>query len=744
MLTSIHPHLTWPRSLVLLAGLFCMYTAASAQSAQEIRAAIAPKLDAKLKMELDALLAPGPFMTGDSVPLIPVFVKGGPAAAAAIERAGGSVGSRLDGIMTAEIPRSKIVSIALDPSVERIEAAGILVRCDDSLRRAIGSDLVRGGMPPLTRGYTGKGVIVGIVDLGFDIDHREFRDRFDTSRSRILSIWSQPIETGSNPEGFNYGTEWTADVIQQEIDAPAGIIPRPEFSGDSHGTHVAGIAAGIGGVAPDADIIVVQVAAYFSAQPPFATRVVDATRYIFEKAAKLGRPCVVNISLGDEINPHDGSDLMSQALDQLVAAGSGRIICAAVGNSGDQKNHWGGFAAEPDSIWTYAYNRDCYLRVPDSALSTFEFSIVVDSGFSVEAPFVAQTAWRSVAAIRNAPGALSDSIHDRDGKVFELITMSAAPLGGDHTELMISFPYRRVNRCRVNVRGSGWFHMWSDGLVTPGTISALSWETNDRFREPDSLYDISRPAIARNVIAVGASVNRASYVDGEGNTQTNFPPGIPGALAEFSSRGPAVDGRVKPDIVAPGDIVISARSRHEPDIDPIDVWGEDTTMMVMSGTSMACPAVAGAIALYLEKNPRADFNEVRTAIVAAARRDALTASHGPLPNGHWGNGKLDIFAALTGVASHVGTSSRGPDAMPAIHANHRGEAVLHLALKSSEEVDIVIADLTGTDVLRAALGRFGAGTHSVPLDLHALPQGAYLYRIALGASTTTGALLIVR
>jgi len=736
--------------LASFAGSMLLLTASGlAQETQAARDIAARKLDAHLRILLNAPHAPIPLSDReDEADMIHIFVRGDAArAAAAIGRAGGRVGSSLGNILTATVPRAGVMGIALDPAIERIEASARLAPSDDSLTAAVGADRAHAGEHPLPQEYTGTGVIVGIIDTGIDIDHLEFRRRSDTGTSRFISIWSQKNTSGAPPQGFDYGTEWDRSALEQAIRGADMSINREELSGGVHGTHVASIAAGVHGIAPDADIIFVQPID-FPDQSAFASSVIDGARYIFEKARSLGRPCVINLSMSDIQNAHDGSDLFSQALDQLIADGSGRVFCASAGNNGSRMQHWGSFDVESDSVWTYLYAADSwYLRIPDSSLAALQISIAADSGLSSE-KFVGQTPWRTVAAIGAAPGGfVTDTIYYDKARrnLAGMITIATTPLGNGHSELLIDPYFRNFDRLRLNARGGGTFHMWTTAFVPPDAIRFSGWKLDDRYRVADSLFNIGRPAIANNVIAVGSSINRTTFVDIRGRTQMNTSHGVSGALSSFSSRGPALDGRVKPDIVAPGELVIAARSRYvdQPDY----TWLADTTMIVLSGTSMSTPATVGAIALYLQKNPSADFREVRSTIIATARQDAFTASHGPLPNGHWGNGKLDIFAALargeSGVA--VGAGANGRSNVPYVVTNTAtGAPEIRMNLTKPAEVEFTLSDLTGSTVLQQKLGRLEPGSHTLPLEPDHLAQGAYVYRITIGRTAHAGMVPVTR
>ena len=89
---------------------------------------------------------------------------------------------------------------------------------------------------------TGKNVTIGFIDTGIQYENEVFRDAF--GKSRITAIWDQTIQTGTPPDGFEYGSEYTNEMIQQalESDNPRAIVPSTDEIG--HGTAAASVAAG--------------------------------------------------------------------------------------------------------------------------------------------------------------------------------------------------------------------------------------------------------------------------------------------------------------------------------------------------------------------------------------------------------------------------------------------------------------------------------------------------------------------
>ncbi len=148
---------------------------------------------------------------------------------------------------------------------------------------------------------------------------------------------------GSPPAGFSYGGECSDAMINAAINGDASACTQPSSGG--HGTHVGGIAAGTGqatgngqigyrmiGMAPDADLL---VANSLDKAVSSGAAVLDAIAYMKAKAAALGKPLVVNLSLGSYSGPRDGTSNFERGLDNL--SGPGVIIVGAAGNEANAK-----------------------------------------------------------------------------------------------------------------------------------------------------------------------------------------------------------------------------------------------------------------------------------------------------------------------------------------------------------------------------------------------------------------------
>ncbi|HKV42029.1 MAG TPA: S8 family serine peptidase, partial [Blastocatellia bacterium] len=281
-------------------------------------------------------------------------------------------------IVTARMPVGKIKEIRSLPFVKSLKLALRLMPALDKTVKEIqaGPDL-----PPLVAikppqvqvdKASGKGVVVGIVDFGLDFVHRNFRDQ--NGKTRVLAIWDQTSPAKDGPLGYgkvHYREDidtalgaadpYTALGYGPDLDSASGEI-------GAHGTHVTDIAAGNGlgsslpGVAPEADIVFVEAST--KAFPNFSpdavgdsfgdtAQLLEAISFIFNFAKD--RPCVVNISLGANGGPHDGTTLVEEGINRLMAQSPNRAVIIAAGNSFTADIHASGTVpagGSTDILWS--------------------------------------------------------------------------------------------------------------------------------------------------------------------------------------------------------------------------------------------------------------------------------------------------------------------------------------------------------------------------------------------------------
>jgi subtilisin family serine protease len=561
------------------------------------------------------------------------------------------VGAKISGtdqgetyIVTGRIPAVRIAAVRAQPFVKSLKAAQPL---RPALAASIDETNARPSkLPPSTLSGGGQGVVVGIVDYGCDFAHRNF---LTAGRTRLMSLWHQG---GTNTPGspFGYGREYSAAEINAALTqespytalgyAPARDTPT---SRGTHGTHVMDIAAGSGGgsgvpgFAPQADLIFVDVS---HSDIPFdgtdvvgssfgdSTRLLEAVQYIFDKAGD--RPCVVNISLGTNGGPHDGTTLVEEGIDRLLSAKPNRALTIAASNSFDDGVHARGTVPQDGHV-------DLKWDIPVGDRSSNEFECWYKANDRITLELIDPTG-QSFGLIRPDQ---NGSVPGSEGAVqIFAANRLADPNNNDN---MIGVFLARTARAGI------WVVRLHGDTITDGAFHA--WIERDNvipssFAPPhDNQYTIGSISCGRFAVAVG------SY--------DAHKPDQP--ISWFSSAGPTRDGRQKPEVSGPGHAVFAAHSRTL------------TGVISKNGTSMAAPAVAGIIALTLAEARARGLNlpveKIREFLIGTARRNPPAGSGW---NDRYGHGRVDASAMVGEVIKLApNVAPPQPSATAAVSATRR-------------------------------------------------------------------------
>jgi subtilisin family serine protease len=605
----------------------------------------------------------------NSSALKPIMVKGDPdVIKSLVAKYNGVYRFSAGDVSSIAIPYKNLTSFSKESGVDRIESTIARGRSFmDTARIMNNIDSVQAGYAPLTQAYKGTGVIIGIIDGGIYFRHQDFRRA--NGNTRILYLWDQYLSTAPSPSPFGYGSEWDSTAIN------SGLCNSSDPANDfSHGTNVAGIAAGNGsswatgdaylqnrytGVAPDADMIVVRVNDTAS---DYLQIIADAANYIFTKATEMGRPCVINTSVGTYYGSHDGQDLGAQAIDNMLSAQHGRVLVAAAGNSGAINYHVSYPLSSTDSLFTwFTYNSTYGLVYYDMWADTAQFKL---GNFAIGCDnntptFLARTRYYNAVNDFN-PGQgvtvqISDSLMQGTtnlGYYTIAVTLSGSVY---HIEFEIS-PSVTTDLWRLQTIGQGTFDLWDNNAAIPGTSTMPATLpggfSSPNYRFADSLKTVvSSWQCSDKVITVANYSNRGAYLDVDSVYIPQLASVKDGSRIVTSSLGPTRDGRIKPDIAATGDVTTA--TGDSANIALLLVSGAANRQKVSiggkhnrnGGTSMASPIVAGVAALYLQKHPNASYAEVKYVIETTAKIDTYTTHN--IPNVAWGWGKVNGFRALS-------------------------------------------------------------------------------------------------
>lgn len=551
-----------------------------------------------------------------------------------------------------------------------------------------------------TTGATGRGVVVGIVDTGLDVTHPDLREADGSTRVDWLIDFSRSPR-GVHPEledRCTTGGLSCAVFSGDDLDALIAEGDPRKLPGDflGHGTHVASLAAGNGlaeppgkyvGIAPEASLIVARVTDQSaSIADSDVLKAVELVYYLageHRQAAGLEpMPVVVNMSLGSDFGPHDGSSPLSKALAAFVGDDQpGRALVVAAGNSGSLLS---GVERFPNPLGVHTevrVNRGMSTRVPlvtihpHASRGTFDASMFVWIGIEPGDDVSVGVDRRSGRWIPPVEPGRARGVEDGDVVVTIVNGTSAEPIGRmgnvEGALVVIEGNWPVDETFAVRLEGPATASLWvqSDGDLGPARgLGAL-------FPAAIKEGTVGIPAAHPEIISVGATLDRVEWTDRVGDRQTIDRFGAvegprPGDIAFFTAAGPNADGAIKPDIVAPGAFVVGAMSREaDPADNPLSVFAEggcepvadcsvvDARHAVTSGTSMASPIVAGAVALLLERRPELTQSQIRGLLQAGAR-----SVQGGLPVQR-GAGAVDLERTL---AALDGADARRPSAESAI------------------------------------------------------------------------------
>ncbi len=594
----------------------------------------------------------------------------------------------------------------------------------------------------------GDDIVVGIVDVGFQTTHPTFFNETGT-QYRVKRFWQQKYANQMGPAPYNYG------ILKN---SEAEILAELDLDG-SHGTHVAGIAAGSGfkspdlkyaGVAPKSDLVFVGIRYRNDSIPGSAlgdylvanNAIIDGFDYVFSYADSVGKPAVCNLSWGMHTGPHDGTSLFDRALEDLVNTPNsqtgkvqGRALVGANGNSAQHEMHVK-IQLNGDSAATLAMDRSrnsyptenvyCDFWAENGSAIEYQIVLIDSSDRSI-----VQTPFRNFSE----DASYSESLSYLDDTLFCLIAGMKSYPHNDKSNVLMMVESNKNNRfIKINFKGTGTVHGWNSGRTYEWT--AGTFRNYIRSYKPahwvngDAMHTLGENGgTSKAILSVGSYNNRVNWMNFQDKFQSDSAVDE-GEISGFSSWGPALDGRLKPDISAPGQFIANAYHKDAvpgwlyPYVVHKDVWNNDDVYWVLlSGTSMASPHVAGLMALVLQASKGQLTSENMYEIIrVTANRDGYTGNN---ENFQYGAGKVDAYKAVIASINAM-RSTIVEDVKPILVSKSAGLELLNVKNKFNA-INYTIFETSGRML-------YSGTSENTFLPIPGINTGLYFVQVEIGGT----------
>lgn len=625
------------------------------------------------------------------------------------------VGKPIGSVVSLKVPLNQLATITSLPGLESMQIAAKIENLLDKAVKDIRADSVHAGIG-LPQGYTGKDVYIGITDWGFDYTSPMFYDT-TLSESRIIAAWDQFKTSGPSPIGFNYGTEYASPQSILAAESDTSNI----YNYGTHGTHVAGIAAGSGaglayrGVAFESKLLFVTFTFNVAS-------VLDAWEWMYQKALADGKRLVINMSWGIyHFGTLDGTSLLSQAITAYTDLGV--IFVNSGGNNGNVNFHLKKTFSNDvlkSKIDFYDYNANANMWGQSihswgEVGNNFSNGIIVTNSVGlvlVESPYY---------ATNNTPSYIDTFIVAGLDTIWYNISADAIhPLNNKpQMRLRVKNTNTSLKILLKSTADTGIVHYWNLTELTNGVGNwGMPFSTSGSGTSAgNNLNGISEPACSDDVITVAAYASQYSASNGTL---------VGGGIASFSSIGPRYDGVMKPDISAPGVAIISSISSYTDaaftSSGSVNFNGRTYHFAKFSGTSMSSPMVAGVAALILDANPYLSARQVKEIIMETARQDNITGIIPVEGSTRWGAGRVNAYAAVKLALQTIGLEEPANDLMWSVFPNPVAND-LHFTIVEELPKQAEIVNLNGQVNLRFIING--------KLNVSDLSPGNYFIRLQI-------------
>ncbi len=628
-----------------------------------------------------------------------------------------------DQYVMAYIPVHFIPTLAKFDGVLYINQSTKVYPTMHNVRPETGVEKVQAGTG-LDTPYDGTGVIVGVIDQGFEYKHIAFTGR--------AKRW------GNSSSGGGLRTSAPTTDNTDEV---------------GHATHVANIAMGnkvdgsnYYGIATGAELLPMA--------SNFDNAVIPVQAAAIKKYAEsVGKPFVINMSFGTNLGPHDGSTAFDQSMNKLC--GKGAIMVAAMGNSGGNRIH-ASYTFKKDGEKAYFYLKPTTNNKDNIALTeiwgndndgkeTLELKPVIIYKNQIYYPTKEQLLSNYM---------YENGIDAYNNRQYSLLGISITDLAKAVTKL--SSVNGAMLFWEVTGKAGKTVHTWADSDSYPCTFEraqvSITGQGSITTVQGNDEYIVGEGgASVPQAIAVASYNAATSFTSPSGqNMSYQSSIGNTGALSKFSSKGPSLDPVYadKPTIAAPGGCVVSAFSKKSKQfnsnktslVQELTVDGNKFYYGAMNGTSMACPVVTGTIALWLQANPDLTPDDVREIMKKTGRHDKYTGNSTEW-NSSWGYGKIDAYNGLKEAIRMRTAINQTYNTSAPVTLQKDDDSWKVLFNNDESYANLCIVSASGQMVKSYHITAPRHGDEQV-VDLQGLTPGVYLFQVSTTASNLTRKMIV--
>ena len=561
-----------------------------------------------------------------------------------------------------DIPFTKLDDLAATKGVARVDVGPRVSKKTDNTRRVTQAVEANAGAAPLPQAYTGKGVIVGIMDQGFDMTHPMFKDQ--DGNLRIKGFY-MPGNTDFGGDSVRIDGRTLTGSYYYKPEDLLDTLKVKDWNDETHGTHCVSVAAGsvmddvkgisgepLGGIATEADILICELGyddqhyeyIWNGGYDMVAFNIAESIDFMKDQAKQQGKPLVVSLSQNSHSGWHNGTSNMATLLgdyckdDDLVLMlctgneGGDMIYVNQTLSAGDTL-HLGQFPLFDGSGSTFCpiltdkcvklelsiydvetqkvlYTMPLALKSDDETRQEMYFELPLDDeiNYSLKELTMYKHMKDYIKEGTVAAFCYKTYDYDQNGKTFDYtlveffhsgIVWNEAALDGEGFS-KLAFMIHLIPTTDTEL------HAW-------GEYYDLFYSVNQRMTEyGTSDISIGDWNTSGEPVSVGAwtANSHVEYANGEMmDTDEEV-----GAVSWFSSYGTDLAGHQHPDVCAPGSNIAAALSSFYPETEEYPVYmrkaytdqfvgqtsPRDYAWGWKSGTSMSAPVAAGVVALWMQ------------------------------------------------------------------------------------------------------------------------------------------------